>query len=340
MTMLITTVVADRAETMCARAAEALAQGSDMVELRLDSLLPGEEAHIGMFEKLAPGRWMATCRPVSEGGMSRVPIEHRVPRLLSAVRMGAGLIDFEYAEWNRSPLARTDLARGLSDLSVADHAPGVILSHHDFQRRPENLEALVHEMSSVPEVKGIKVAWMAENICCNFDAFEVMRRGSTHAAAICMGEAGLLSRVLAAKFGALASYCSFDADSAAAPGQLTLAEMHDRYRWPSIDEATELFGVIGCPVTHSVGPDVFNDAFARANMNAVYLPLLVGGRYEDFAAFMDACLSRDWLDARGFSVTLPHKVHALRYLADRVDPPADLIGAVNTIRIEDGEVWG
>jgi shikimate dehydrogenase len=55
---------------------------------------------------------------------------------------------------------------------------------------------------------------------------------------------------------------------------------------------------------------------------------------------MDACQSRDWLDARGFSVTLPHKVHALRYLGDRVDSPADLIGAVNTIRFDDGEVWG
>ncbi|MFQ5414983.1 MAG: type I 3-dehydroquinate dehydratase, partial [Phycisphaerae bacterium] len=260
--------------------------------------------------------------------------------LLFAIQAGAGYVDFEFADWSRSATARHDLAAALADPAVVGHAPRLILSHHDFDRRPADLDALVRDLCAVGEAGAIKIAWPARDILDNFDAFDIMRTADKDAVVICMGDTGLMSRVLAGKCGALASYCALDADSAAAPGQLTLAQMRDRYRWDVVNEATEVYGVIGCPVAHSIGPYVFNDAFARQKINAVYLPLPVSAEYDAFAAFMDACLQREWFGARGFSVTLPHKMNALRYLGDRVDPPADLIGAVNTIRIEEGEVWG
>ncbi len=340
MTLLITTIQAARPDDMATRAASALADGTDLAELRLDALpnSPGDPEHY--TRNVDPGRWVATCRPTSEGGTSRDAVEHRVSRLLAAMRAGAGYVDFEYSDWQRSATARHDIAKALSDPALVDYAPTLILSHHNFDRRPENLHDLVRDLCAVDEAGVIKIAWPATDLSDNFHAFDIMRAADKNAAAICMGEAGLISRILAAKYGAFASYCAFDADSVASPGQLTLAEMRDRFRWESINEATDVYGVIGYPIAHSISPDVFNDAFAAQKLNAVYLPLLVQPDYGSFAAFMDACLERDWFGARGFSVTLPHKEHALRYLDDRVDPPADLIGAVNTILIEDGEVWG
>ncbi len=317
-----------------------MADGADMVELRLDALRPGETGRALFAERLPAGRWLATCRPVSEGGMSRGGIEHRVPELVSALHAGAGYVDFEFSDWQRSALARDELTRGLSHPAVVGHAPGLLISQHDFGCRPADPASLIAEMCEVEQAKAIKVVWPAEDINSNFDAFDMIRAATKDATVICTGEAGLLSRVLAPKLRAFGSFCAVDADSRAAPGQLTLEEMRSRFRWDAINDATELYGVIGHPVAHSISPQVFNDAFAAANVNAVYLPLLVAPTYETFAAFMDGCLARDWLDARGFSVTLPHKVHALTYLGDRVDSPADAIGAVNTIRIEDGEVWG
>lgn len=328
---------------MRARAFEALERGSDVVELRLDALRGSTGEISGLADGLPSGRWIATCRPVSAGGMFQGPIERRVERLLAAGSAGEGFIDFEFANWRgtgASSNARHDILRQSMATGAGGHPPSLILSHHTFEQRPADLERLVTEMCAVGEAAAIKLAWPAENILSNFDAFEIMRSAPKEVIAICMGEAGLPSRVLAGKFGAFATYCADGPGSETAPGQLTLDEMLDQYRCHAIDESTEVYGVIGCPVAHSIGPALFNDAFAAGRVHGVYLPLLVEATYEDFAAFVDACLEYDWLDARGFSVTLPHKVHAFKYLGDRVDPPAETIGAVNTLRIEDGEIWG
>lgn len=340
MALLVAVIVADRAETMRARALEAFDRGADAVELRLDAISEPEQAIANLAALLPSGRWIATCRTVAEGGLFRGPVEQRVARLLSAGPAGEGFIDFEFADWERSPLAKHDIVQHLAAFGSRSQAPPLILSHHDFVRRPGDLESLVDRMCAVKEAAVIKVAWPAEDIFSNFEALDMMRSSSKDMIAICMGEAGLMSRVLVGKCGGFATYCAMTSDEGTAPGQPTLDEMRDLYGWDRMDESTHVYGVIGHPVEHSISPVLFNDAFAADRVPGVYLPLSVPPTYDDFARFMDECMAREWLDVRGFSVTLPHKVHALRYLGDNIDPPADVIGAVNTIRIEDGEMWG
>lgn len=340
MALLVAVIVADRAARMRDLALEAFERGADAVELRLDAINEPEQAIANLASELPSGRWIATCRTVAEGGMFRGPVEQRVSRLLSVGSAGEGFIDLEFADWERSPLARHDIVKHSAPFGSRSQAPPLILSHHDFAGRPVDLEALVDRMCAVEEAAVIKVAWPAEDVFSNFEALDMMRSSSKDMIAICMGEAGLMSRVLVGKCGGFATYCALTSDDGTAPGQLTLDEMRDLYRWDRIDESTEVYGVIGHPVEHSIGPELFNDAFAAARVPGVYLPLPVPPTYDDFARFLDECMAREWLDVRGFSVTLPHKIHALRYLGDNIDPPADVIGAVNTIRIEDGEMWG
>jgi len=343
MTLLIASILADSVEEMRARALHALEGGADLVELRLDALNATNDQIRTMAATLPSGRWIATCRPVSEGGRFTGALEHRLGRLFACASLPDSFVDFEYANWSgrgASALARHDLLR-LPSGSTPDAVPAsLILSHHALDGRPANLDALVERMGAVEEATAVKIVWPADDAVSIFEAFELMRRGAKELIAICLGEAGLPSRLLARKFGAFATYCAPAPGLETAEGQPTLAEMLEDYDWERIDESSHVYGVIGCPVRHSLSPAMFNRVFAQAGVHGVYVPFLVEPSFEALAAFLDRCLECDWFEAVGFSVTLAHKEHARRYLADRIDPPADEIGAVNTLRFEDGQIWG
>src|SRR5688500_19826393 len=60
---------------------------------------------------------------------------------------------------------------------------------------------------------------------CSSDLFEILQNQQKPTIAICMGEPGLISRVLAKKFGAFLTFASLRDESATAPGQVTIHEM-------------------------------------------------------------------------------------------------------------------
>ncbi len=97
----------------------------------------------------------------------------------------------------------------------------------------------------------------------------------------------------------------------------------------ALDAGTELYAVFGSPVSHSLGPVMHNRAFSSAGINAIYLAFNV----TDIAAALRAVRT---LNIRGVSITIPHKVAAMRFL-DEVDDMALKIGAVNTV-VNDGGV--
>jgi len=154
-----------------------------------------------------------------------------------------------------------------------------------------------------------------------------------------MGPAGIMTRILGPSRGSFLTYGSLDDESATAPGQLTARELREVYRIDRIDRQTEVFGIIGNPVGHSLSPHIHNAAFAAAGMNAVYVPFAV----RDAVSFMRRLAhprSRDldWI-LRGLSVTTPHKSVVMDQL-DWIDPAAKEIGAVNTIVVRDNLLHG
>lgn len=92
---------------------------------------------------------------------------------------------------------------------------------------------------------------------------------------------------------------------------------------PLINGSTELFGIIGSPVRHTLSPAMHNAAFASLGMNRVYVPMPV----RDLPQAVSGLRS---LGFRGVSVTVPHK-EAVIPLLDEIDPVAEQIGAVNTL---------
>jgi len=99
-----------------------------------------------------------------------------------------------------------------------------------------------------------------------------------------------------------------------------------------MDAQTELYGVIGNPVRHSLSPMIHNGAFRRLGWNAVYLAFEVKNIEE-------ALRGMRGLGVRGVSVTIPFKTEVLPFL-DKIEGLAKKVGAVNTIINRRGRLIG
>ncbi|MBN1343559.1 MAG: shikimate dehydrogenase [Phycisphaerae bacterium] len=321
--------------------------GADAVELRLDYMTGVDVAEaVAVIREVGGAKTtvIMTARDPAEGGQWRLDDAQRIAMLVKAAPTGPDYVDVELATWRRCPEARRELTPLLGDGRGRFR---LILSSHDFDGRPADVEAIVAATEAEP-CHVVKIVWRAESVCDNFTCFELMRGRQGRAPekpviAIAMGEAGLPSRVLAKKFGAFLSFASIEADAGSAPGQVTLGEMKHLYRWDAIRPTTGVYGVIGCPIMHSMSPAIHNAAMSECDVDGVYVPLRIEPGYEPFAAFVRGAMDRPWMDVRGLSVTIPHKENALRFLDEvggEVEPLARKIGAVNTLVFDGADTVG
>lgn len=335
--------------------AAARAAGADVVELRVDCI-----GDVAAVEALLCGPRalpvIVTVRAREEGGQWTGTEAERLALLARLARLRPDYVDLECAAWERSPEQARQIVAGGAPVGAT--ACKVIVSHHDLVGTPADLEPILDRLARVPAdvYKAIFTARDATDTVRVLAA--LARRGDRERWVIlAMGPAGVATRILARKFGAFLTFASLQAGAESAPGQLTLAELRDRYRWFSIGPRTRVFGVVGWPVAHSLSPLVHNAAMAADGIDGVYVPWPVAPSYEDFAAFMDGL--RAWEHGNlgtgappapgppgshviGLSVTLPHKEHALRWLVERGQAVTDLArrcGAVNALTGAPDGTW-
>jgi len=99
-----------------------------------------------------------------------------------------------------------------------------------------------------------------------------------------------------------------------------------------IEATTELYGIMGKPVRHSLSPAMHNQAFKAMGLNKIYVAFEV----DDVHAAMQGFRA---LGILGVSVTIPHKQSVIQHL-DSIHPVAEKIGAVNTLINENGHIRG
>lgn len=333
MTRLCVPILVRSHDQAVAEAAKAAELGADLVELRIDHLT--DESAVVELVKAVRVPVIVTCRSKDEGGESPLSDVERLRLLLAAGEAGASYLDIE--------LATTQANNWPGPQQPRDRRAGWIYSSHDFQTRPEKLSGIVSDLAHAP-CDIAKVVWRARSVRDNIEAFELIEGRTKPTIAITMGEAGIISRLLAKKFGAFLTFAVLDAAAVTAPGQPTLEAIKKTYRWDQQNKNTKVYGVVGSPVGHSMSPAIHNASFERIGFDGVYVPLLVEPSYESFKAFMETFLAFKPLHLRGLSVTIPHKENALRYLKEKqaeVDPLAERIGAINTIMIgDDGGLRG
>lgn len=97
---------------------------------------------------------------------------------------------------------------------------------------------------------------------------------------------------------------------------------------------TKNLGVIGYPIKHSLSPVIQNAAIAAAGLDYAYIAMPIAP--EDLKTAVSGLKVANF---SGFNVTIPHKVTIMQYL-DEIDPVAEFIGAVNTVKIENGRLYG
>jgi shikimate dehydrogenase len=143
---------------------------------------------------------------------------------------------------------------------------------------------------------------------------------------IAMGEAGLATRILPGRFGSCWTY----AGDGVAPGQIGIERLLGEFRFRRIGPHTELYGIAGRPVAHSLSPAMHNAAFEQLGLDAAYVPVAAADIDDLFEGVRV-------LGVAGLSVTAPFKASVMTGLAS-LDADARETGAVNTL-VRDGGGW-
>ena len=275
-----------------------------MVELRLDLLDRPELGQV--LDGVAPPV-ILTCRGAFEGGRFAGSEEERRRVLAAAVHSRAAFVDIEWQA-------------GFDDLVAARRGRGIVLSHHDFRGMPPDLEARVAAMAASP-AEIVKIAVRVERLSDCLTLLALARRYADRGLVVLgMGDAGLLTRICAARFGSRWTY----AGEQEGPGQLSLVRMRREYNFEAVRADTTLYGLMGRPISHSLSPALHNAAMAEFGLDAVYVPL-AGADADDCLAFADR------FGVAGASVTAPFKADVMGRLA-LCEPDARAAGSVNTIR--------
>lgn len=102
----------------------------------------------------------------------------------------------------------------------------------------------------------------------------------------------------------------------------------------TISGKTQVCGVIGDPIEHTMSPVMHNAAFRELGLDYVYVAFRV--KSDELAGAIEGMRA---LNIRGLNVTIPHKVSIIPLL-DSLDPLAEKIGAVNTVVSKDRALKG
>jgi 3-dehydroquinate dehydratase / shikimate dehydrogenase len=323
---LCVAVIGSDASSIVERA-ESLVRDNPFLEFRLDYLpqpVAGLPKLKNFLEMHAEATVIATCRRAVNGGKFRGSVAAELAVLLKAADSGFQLVDLELQS------ARALKAQELQALS---DRVGLILSYHNF-RNSKKLEEPFEEMGQYP-ADFYKIVSTATNLYDNVVMMKFLEANSAkhEMVGLCMGEQGIISRVLGVRAGSVFTFGAATRGEETAPGQATAMELRDTYRIDSVDAATQVYGVAGDPVEHSLSPVMMNAAFRRETVNAVYLALHAKSLKDLLACVRD-------IPIRGLSITMPYKQDIVEEL-ENSDPPTRLVGACNTVvRGVDGKLYG
>jgi 3-dehydroquinate dehydratase / shikimate dehydrogenase len=307
--------------------AESLVRDNPFLELRLDYLsqpLAALPKLKNLLEVHPEATFIATCRRAVNGGKFKGSVAAELAVLRRAADYGFPLVDMEIP--SVEALKSTELSQ------LYDRA-GMIISHHNF-RSTKNLDEQFAGMSKYP-ADFYKLVSTATSLHDNVVMMKFLEANSAkhEMVGVCMGEQGIISRVLGVRAGSVFTFGAATKGEETAPGQALASELRDIYRIEMVDQATQVYGVVGDPLSHTLSPVMMNAAFRREAVNAVYLALHAKSMKD-----LLACVQN--IPIRGLSVTMPYKQEIIAAL-ENSDPLTRQIGACNTIvRGADGKLYG
>src|SRR5580704_2529132 len=308
--------------------ASAVVKETPFLEFRLDYLekpllaLP-KLKHFFVDNTAATG--IATCRRETNGGKFSGTVAAEVEILSKASASGFHLIDLELE--SVEALKKGELQK------LRDAGAALIISHHDFSAT-KDLDGVYQRIAPFhPDF--IKIVPTAKSLTDNVTLIRFLERmtDNSNIIGICMGDAGIISRVLGLRAGSAFTFAAASIGEETGPGQIAARTLIETYRIDQVDAATKVYGVAGNPIRSSLSPIMMNTAFRRETVNAVYLALQAN-KLNDLLKLVHE------IPIQGLSVTMPLKQEIMAHL-EKTDPLSAKIGACNTVlRAQDGKLYG
>ncbi len=307
--------------------AESLARDNSFIEFRLDyvsqpvAAIPKVKKFFEMHQHVVA---IATCRRAENGGKFKGSLAAQLDILGKAAGAGCQIIDLELQSALK---CKADALQKLRTRAA------LLLSFHDF-RATKKLEDTLEKMRAIP-ADFYKIVTTATTLSDNVVMMKFLEtHGDRHSlVGLCMGEQGLISRVLSVRASSVFTFASVSPGEETAPGQISAQDLRSVYRIDQVDAATRVYGVAGDPIAHSLSPLIMNTALRRENVNGVYLAL-----HAKTLKDLLHCVRE--IPLNGLSITMPYKQAILEHL-DNSDTHTTKIGACNTVvRGQDGKLYG
>ncbi len=322
-------IIGNTPEEMLEKATAVLKE-TTFLEFRLDYLAKPAAALPQLKDFLAENSAatvIATCRCKENGGKFSGSNTAALDVLLKAAEAGFQIIDIELESIEKLPKTTMEHLRA--------QGAAVIISHHDFHAT-KDLDGVYKRIAPF-EPDFIKVVPTAKSLTDNLTLMRFMERmedrSNSNIVGICMGEPGIISRVLGLRAGSAFTFAAASQGEETAPGQIAARTLIETYRIDQVDAATKVYGVAGNPIRSSLSPLMLNTAFRRETVNAVYLALQTSKADDLFKLAQEVPI-------QGLSITMPLKEDIIPLL-ERTDPLSAKIGAVNTVlRAQDGKFYG
>ncbi len=300
---------------------------ADVIEIRFDCL---SQLHFGKFLselKNLKKNLLVTFRPKEQGGKRDLSLSER-RKFWQLILTFSNVVYFDI---------EPDLQKKFPDLKINSR----IASFHNFGSSINDFENIYNEL--VETGSGIlKIAVQTDDITDTIPVWKLLEKARADGKKIipiAMGESGKWTRILGLAHGAFMTYAALDAGRETAPGQVSAKDLTEVYRAKELDENTEIYGIIGGNTSYSMSPYIHNAAFKFHQLNAVFVPLQMQN-LDEFISRMVRPETREIdLNFKGFAVTIPHKQRIIKHL-DFIDETAEKIGAVNTVKITDGKLYG
>jgi 3-dehydroquinate dehydratase/shikimate dehydrogenase len=241
----------------------------DLVELCLDHLI--KEPDIPELLEASKQPVIVSCRRETEGGSWGGTEDERLQLLRQAIVAGPAWIELEIDIANQVPrfgktkrlISFTRIDRPLTDLeAIYDRAVDCKADAVKFTSPTPTLDAAWPLLAAATKKRDIPVVGIG------------------------LGPSGTTFSLLGRKYGAPWIYAALEKGMEAFPGQPTVGDLDEIYRWRDISPRTRFVGVAGFGEAETLTARLLNAGFAAAGVDFRCLPLAID-RMENVAQMLD-----------------------------------------------------
>lgn len=258
--MICVSIVQESRRLALADMLNAAMLGADMAEVRLDKF----EKDANLTELVAARRKpiLFSCRRPQDGGEWSGADDERLTLLRAAVVAKADYVEVE--------------------LDAADQIrpfPGCqrVVSYTNLQETPKDIDAIYDQLQTKrPDV--IKVTCRARTPEEAWPLVLLLNKPPVPTVVVGQGPAGLMLALIGRKVGAPWTTAALEKGMEAYPGQPTVRDLTEVYRYRDIGRKTRFVGVTGEGERAYLAAGLLNAAFAHLDMHHRVLPVQMGNR--------------------------------------------------------------